>query len=520
MADKARVAVELTLRGASDFRRQLGGVVGGFKTVSNAVSRAGANLFHFISIGKDLFRMTQNLARGAAQVTGALLDPNIKYEQALTAFEQMLGSADAAKERVEVLYELANRTPFLNPDVLEGGKALQGYGGAALATGENLQLTADAAAYAQAKFNEVSIWIGRMYGAIQAGRPFGEATERLTQLMILTGGERAELEGLAKSADMVDESMVKMVPYAEFIKLAKDEQSGNVAVWERFVQIMKKADGAAAKQAETMAGALSTIQGLWGEIKRLAGQRLFETMKQDVIGIRDDLGEAFQTQQIQEFADEAGKTIAKLFGDIKDATIGGITVEDLFAAAERDQLGTILTALVKTAGANFGIALYNAAIKYGPHVMRALLPGRLERWFGMDEDLALDRLASGRGGMEDIEALGYGTRHKLARQAVESTSGAMFAGTTATLGGPGNLIADLLKHQDPAQVWGAIQRSAQAELGGAGPAARPYIDPGEALKKAGVDLYATRLAATMERTGMAALNLEKAIEGSTRAATY
>lgn len=382
MTEKGRVAVELTLQGASQFTRGITMVSGGFGKISDSVNRAAENTFHFMQIGKDLFNLSTRIAGAGIRMANSLLLPNENFEVAQLQFENLLGSADAAREHIEMLYSFANETPFLNPDVLSGGKVLYNIGEAALGAGKGIRMVGDMAAFAEMNFSEMAGVVGRLYTMIASGDAFGEEARRLLELGLLTGEQRNELVDLQKTVD------------------------SGVEVWQRFTEMMAKYDGSAKRISDTSRGAKSTIAGLYGEIKRLTGAALFETVKADVIQIRDGLSSAFDSGQVQAFAAAAGNDIARLYDRLKGMTIGDLTVEDIFAAAEQDKLGELLTTIVTGAGKNFGIALYNAAVQYGPPAMRAILPDRMEKLLGFQREAGMQAIAAGdSGGLDQLGLL-------------------------------------------------------------------------------------------------------------------
>jgi len=399
MADTARVAVQLTLQGASQFSRALTGVTTGFGRMRERISRAGADLFHFMQIGKDMFSLAQRMGSGAMNVANALLGPNEQYEMGLMQLQQLMGSAEAAREHIKYLYEYANSTPFLNPDVISAGKILYNIGGSALGAGEGLTMVGDMAAFANMKLTEMSGVVSRLYSMIQSDDAFGEEARRLMELGFLTGDQIKKLKAMQEAGRTGAE------------------------VWSAFSEMMGKFSGMARTASDTMTGAKSTIQGLWGEIKRLAGRDLFDKVKEDIIGIRDDMSDAFATGQIENFTSQASKLIGNLYEELKTKAFGGVTVDTLFDAAEQGKMIELLNTIVKSSAQNFGIALYNTAIKYGPDIQRAIIPDRLHGILGIDagKQQAYENIASGKGSPEDINKLGF------LEQAAGGTWGAMGA---------------------------------------------------------------------------------------------
>ena len=362
--EKSKVAILLTLSGAA-------AVAGGMRTVAGAVSGVGgafrdavATASHLLQIGNQIVGMSSRIAQAGVRAGAALVNPNIDFEQYRVQFTQLLGSVDAADARIRELYAYANNTPFLNPDVVRAGKILEQAGGAALGTGKALQMVGDMAAYAGEgrSMSDLATWVGRLYSNLQGGQPIGEAAQRLQEMAVLTGVERNELVALAQSG------------------------ASATQMWAAFEKAMAKTSGTAAKLGETFYGARSTVQGLWGEIKRLSGERLFEVLKEDIIGLRDDMSETFATGRIQAFADAAGERIAELYRRIKELTIGDLGFADLLSVAETGEFASAIGAGLSTVARNFWEQFVYFAKLYAPDMQAALIPRRLHGIMGVDEE--------------------------------------------------------------------------------------------------------------------------------------
>ena len=144
------------------------------------------------------------LGVGAAAVGGfgmamkSAIDMNASLEQSTMQFTTLMGDADKASQHVKDLFEFGAKTPFETEPIITASKHLQVFGGEALNSMDNLTLIGDAAAAVGAPIDEVSFWVGRMYAALQAGQPFGEAAARLQEMGIMGPEVRAQLEGMQK----------------------------------------------------------------------------------------------------------------------------------------------------------------------------------------------------------------------------------------------------------------------------------------------------------------------------------
>lgn len=130
----------------------------------------------------------------------------IDRQNVTTAFENLLGSKDAANQRVSDLTTFAGQTPFTRDDIFEASRVLQVFTGDALSTADGLKTVGDVASGTQQDFKEVAVWMGRLYSGMKAGQPIGEATARLQEMGAISGESRVKLEALAKSGRDISET--------------------------------------------------------------------------------------------------------------------------------------------------------------------------------------------------------------------------------------------------------------------------------------------------------------------------
>jgi hypothetical protein len=213
---------------------------------------------------------------------------NAMLETSTLQFTTLMGSADKAQERVRGLAQFAAKTPFRFEDALVGARNLETFGGSALDTDANLRLVGDAAAATGNNLQDVSFWFGRAYGAIQAGRPFGEAAQRLQEMGVLTGEQRNKMEALQAT-------------HAK----ASDVLAALTGGFERF-------DGAMEKQARTMDGLVSTFQDDMALLAAPTTERSFRAIEAALAGVNAQLESpesqegAKQTNELLGFMTEQG----------------------------------------------------------------------------------------------------------------------------------------------------------------------------------------------------------------------
>src|SRR5690606_26350944 len=93
----------------------------------------------------------------------------------------------------------AGQTPYTRDEIFQASRVLEVFTRGALSTGEGLKMVGDIAAGTQNDLENTAFWIGRLYDALESGRPIGEMLMRLQEMGALTGEGRARIEKLAKS---------------------------------------------------------------------------------------------------------------------------------------------------------------------------------------------------------------------------------------------------------------------------------------------------------------------------------
>lgn len=229
-----------------------------------------------------------NQSVGAFVRTG--FEMNASLETTTLQFETLMGSAAEAEAHVKDLFALGAETPFETGPIIEASRNLEVFGGAALDTRENLVLLGDAAAATNARIEEVAFWTGRAYSAMQAGRPYGEASQRLQELGILSATARNELEGLQESGASASEQ------------------------WQRLTADFERFDGAMAKQATTFSGLVSTMNDSLDLLAAHLTRPAFDEAKGGLVALNATLRDPAATRGMdaigQGLVDLAGWTVA------------------------------------------------------------------------------------------------------------------------------------------------------------------------------------------------------------------
>lgn len=275
------------------------------------------------------------LASGVSALATGMVQGNADMETYITQFSVLLGGMDQAKGRMAELAKFAAVTPFNLPEIVRADKLLQTFGGTVLATGQNLTMVGDMAAASGGSYEEVATWVGRAYDAMQSGRPFGEAAQRLQELGLMSGGARAQLEEMQKSG-----------------------KSG-AEMWGVFTASMGKYAGMMEQQASTFSGMMSTVQDDLGALQRTAFEPLFMALKDGLKGVMGFLESPATMGAIQNFA--LG------FKGAIEAVVNGVSglasrVVPVFQVIASYVTGTLIPAISALAG--IFMTVFGAAIGF------------------------------------------------------------------------------------------------------------------------------------------------------------
>lgn len=162
---------------ARDLKRAADDAEKAMKEVEKTQKDAGAS-------AADLGKKLGALAAAYISLSGAMdlakrgLQGLANQEQGEIAFKVLLGSAEAAKAKMQELTEFAAKTPFELPGIVEAAKMLETYG---LNSTKYLKDAGDLASAFNTEISDVA----RVMGRINAG-DFGEAFQRLRDFGIST----------------------------------------------------------------------------------------------------------------------------------------------------------------------------------------------------------------------------------------------------------------------------------------------------------------------------------------------
>jgi hypothetical protein len=231
-----------------------------------------------------------------------------EMETLRTAFEPLLGGADAARGRIDELSKFAASTPFELPAIAKASRTLETLTQGALSTGNGLTLVGDVASATGTPFDELATTVGRMYDGLKSGRGAGESLARMQELGAITGTTRAEIERLTASG------------------------AGEEA-WKLAEASLAKFSGSMKLQSGTWGGLMSTLQDSVSMSLAAFGEPIMDALKpylSDIIGF---------TEALAAKAKEFGAAIANAIGFLRAAfdtgNLGQLVLLSLQSAFEQ-----------------------------------------------------------------------------------------------------------------------------------------------------------------------------------------
>jgi hypothetical protein len=216
----------------------------------------------------------KTIAEGIAGIATGMVSGNAQMETYQTQLGTLLGSADAAKERLAELAKFGAETPFELPEVVRAEKVLLGFG----LTGQKaLDLTGksatdlrtiigDVAAGTGASFEEIAL----NFGKLSAGAT-GEAISRFQELGIVTREQLAAMGvEFSKSGELISPLPIAM---AAMTKIAQQKFGGGMDALSK-----------------TFEGQMSTLSDNFNQAKNVVTQPIFDVLKESVAGLNTLMG--------------------------------------------------------------------------------------------------------------------------------------------------------------------------------------------------------------------------------------
>jgi len=290
--------------------RGLARVQSSFKSLGGVAMKVGKSLLSPFAALTALLG-TGALAAGLMSFVKGSSAAASSVESLTTQFTTLLGSASAAKDRMEEITKFAASTPFEIAELAATSKLLEVMGGKLISTGDGLRLVGDAAAMAGQPIEEVGLHVGRLFSAITSGTSAGESVNRLQELGLITGATKIKFEELAAAqkkgtaATLTGEKALKLLQ-----------------------GVMSKAQGGMAALSNTTEGKLSNMKDNLTQLKVAFGTGFNDGLKVALDAANTKLPELLA--KFAEFGTMIGKTISDAVnGDSQRLIVVGSLIGDL-----------------------------------------------------------------------------------------------------------------------------------------------------------------------------------------------
>ena len=284
--------------GASLLAGALGNVAGRARDAAGAVAGLSAKLA--IGAAGGAFLFNQQFVRGAAD-----------FQNYQVTLETVMGSAEAAQERLQELTQFAQQTPFNVGEVVRAGVALQTLGIRGEAANTSLRAAGDAA----------SVFGGGLDAAINAMN----AVLRGENDPIERYGIQARTEGR--------KVMLSWVENGREMRATADKNSRSEVARITAMAMAGVAPDGMRRRAQTWDGMLSNLADAWSNFTRsVANSGPFQFLQDQ---LRDVLAwiERMKTEgRLDEWAQQIGAGITRAFEAVRQFVVG---TEDMPGAFER-----------------------------------------------------------------------------------------------------------------------------------------------------------------------------------------
>lgn len=232
VSDKITASIEKTIVKADRLAAKADKVGESWQKAGNKMRNIGANL-SVVSAGLGL-------------LTRSALKQSASFEQLAISYEVMIGNTELAKETFAELTEFAKKTPFQLGDVARAGKILLAFKVPAEEVADQLRMMGDLASATGKPVSELAAIFGKIKGA---GRLMGEHVLQLAERGI--GIQAALMEEYSLTEEQAQKAIT-----AGAVKAANVD-----VLLRRMTAAGSQFGGLAAKQAESLSGLFSTLQG-------------------------------------------------------------------------------------------------------------------------------------------------------------------------------------------------------------------------------------------------------------------
>ncbi len=296
-------------KGINTYNKSVSGVLGNVSLLSGAFTSLAAiagTAFSVVAIGQA--------ANAVGDFVGEGVRAAAEYEKTKIAFETFLGSAERAQKVLDELGDFSTRTPFTPNEVIENGRLLLAFGESADTLTGTLGRLGDIASGVSQPLDRISL----IYGQVLAkGRLQGEELLQFAEAGVPLLSTLAETLGKteAETQELVSKGKIGFNEFSDAINALTDEGGKFFGLTER--------------QSQSVAGRISTLQGVLGQLQKRVGEQFLP-----ILGLLVDKATAF--------LDSIDGDVLDRFGDVIENTVLP-SLEGLF-----DALGELFDAVINT----------------------------------------------------------------------------------------------------------------------------------------------------------------------------
>lgn len=245
-------------------------------------------------LGNLASQAISSVVSGIGEIATAMIQGNAEFERYETQFGVLLGSTQAAKDRLKELADFGAKTPFELPEVVRADKVLQGFGLHSQEAAKRFgfsgtqirTIAGDLAAGTGQNFEDMARYLGQF-----ASGSTGEAISRFQELGITTREELAKM-GLefSKSGELTTPTQEA---FGVLLRVAQTKFGGMMDA-----------------QSKTFEGMMSNLEDWKGNTIRAIGAPIFEVLKDKLGAVLEFLNRPETMKAITDFADTIASALA------------------------------------------------------------------------------------------------------------------------------------------------------------------------------------------------------------------
>lgn len=245
---------------------------------------------------QSAFLMLKGFILGYAGKTlyETLIGSNAEFEQSMTQFEVLLGSAEKADRLMNDMTNFAAKTPFEMGDLTQGAQTLLAFGTAEEDAIERMQQLGDLSQGMPDKFERITL----AYGKMQA-----KGKVSLEELNMLTEAGVPILRQLAQQSGKTEEELFKAITVGKLnIDDINEAIKSLTSEGGQFFGMMEK-------QSQTFEGMMSTVKDNINITLRQMGTEAFETLKTELGEILTQINSMSESGELGELASNWAESI-------------------------------------------------------------------------------------------------------------------------------------------------------------------------------------------------------------------